>query len=203
MVAMSLEKMKTKSISPLKFLLLFTMNNRKLILYISMSLDGYIATKDDDLSWLSMVEKEGEDYGYKDFNDTVDAYIVGRNTYDIILKLTGGVFPQAKQHKCYIITRQERKSENGVTFYNGSIEELISGLKKEEGKNIYCDGGAEIVKLLMEKNLIDEYIISVIPVSLGDGKRLFKGGTPKIDLELLSSESFETGLVQLNYKRKH
>ena len=56
----------------------------------------------------------------------------------------------------------EKESENGVTFYNGDLEDLISDLKGQEGKNIYCDGGGQIVKLLMEKNLIDEYIISVI-----------------------------------------
>ena len=149
------------------------MDKRKLILYISMSLDGFIATEDDDLSWLSIVEKDGQDYGYKSFIESVDTYIVGRITYDNILKLTGGVFPQAKDYKCYIITRQERKSENGVTFYNGKIEDLIGELKNEDGKNIYCDGGGEIVKLLMEKNLIDEYIVSIIPVILGNGKRLF------------------------------
>ena len=126
----------------------------------------------DDLSWLSMVEKEGEDYGYTAFQESVDTYIVGRITYDKILQLTGGVFPQAETFKCYVITRKERKSENGVTFYNGHIEDLVEELQNEDGKNIYCDGGGEIVKLLMEKNLIDEYIISIIPVILGNGKRL-------------------------------
>lgn len=167
-----------------------------------MSLDGYIATKEDDLSWLSVVEKEGLDYGYGALQERVDAYIVGRVTYDTILKLTGGEFPQAKTHDCIVVTRQEREPENGVKFYNGDLEELIKKLKSEQGKDIYCDGGGQIVKLLMEKNLIDEYIVSVIPVSLGDGKRLFHGGTSKIDLELLNSESFETGLVQLHYRRK-
>jgi dihydrofolate reductase len=174
---------------------------RKLILYISMSLDGYIATNEDDLSWLSIVEKEGEDYGYKEFNEEVDTYIVGSKTYETILKLTGGVFPQAAQHKCFVITRQNRPIENGVTFYNGDLESLVLKLKSETGKNIYCDGGAQIVKLLTEKNLIDEYIISVIPIILGDGKHLFIGGTDTIDLNLISSRSFETGLVQLHYKR--
>lgn len=176
------------------------MNERKLILYISMSLDGYLATKDDDLSWLSVVEKEGEDYGYADFNETVDTYIVGKKTYDVVLNLTGGIFPQAVQHKCYVITRQDLESKDGVTFYNGDIEELITKLKQEEGKNIYCDGGAQIVKLLMEKNLIDEYIISVIPIILGDGKRLFMGETPMEKLQLVSSQNYESGLVQLHYK---
>lgn len=178
------------------------MNKRKLIVYISMSLDGFIATKDDDLSWLSIVEKEGEDYGYAKFNESVDAYIVGRKTYDTILKLTGGILPQADRHKCYVITRHQRESENGVTFYNGDIEDLVNGLKKGEGKNIYCDGGAEIVKLLMKKDLIDEYIISVIPIILGDGKRLFSGEIPGIKLKAMPSKQFETGLVQLHYLRE-
>lgn len=175
---------------------------RKVVLYISMSLDGFIATKADDLSWLSVVEKEGLDYGYGAMMERTDTYIVGRKTYDVVLGLTGGQFPQANMFDCYIITREEREPENGVTFYNGDLSGLISNLKSQGGKDIYCDGGGQIVKLLMEQNLIDEYIISVIPVLLGDGKRLFIGETPKVDLHLVKSESFETGLVQLHYARK-
>jgi dihydrofolate reductase len=178
------------------------MDSRKLILYISMSLDGFIATKDDDLSWLSVVEKEGEDYGYAEFNQSVDTYIVGRATYDTVLKLTGGSFPPAKQHKCYVITRHEREDENGVTFYNGDIETLVKKLKNESGRNIYCDGGGQIVKLLMDKNLIDEYIVAVIPIILGDGKRLFVGGTQRINLRALPSKHYDSGLVHLHYVKK-
>ena len=119
-----------------------------------------------------------------------------------MLKLTGGAFPPAKQHNCYVITRQEREGENGVTFYNGDLEVLINRLKSEDGKNIYCDGGGQIVKLLMEKNLIDEYRISVIPIILGDGKRLFKGGTPMINLKALPSKQYESGLIHLRYEKK-
>ena len=173
--------------------------SRKLVLYISMSLDGFIATKEDGLSWLSTVHVEGEDYGYEAFNDTVDTYIVGRRTYEIVLGMTGGVFPPATMHQCYVITQQERSAENGVTFYNGSIEELVNELKKQEGKNIYCDGGAQIVQLLLQKNLIDEYIISIIPILLGDGKRLFLGDSPLTKLKLIESKNYESGLVQVRY----
>lgn len=176
--------------------------NRNLQLYISMSLDGYLATKKDDLSWLSIVEKEGEDYGYAKFSADIDTYIVGRKTYDIINQLTGGVFPQAEQYDCYVITREKRESVGRITFYNEDIKELIQQLKSKPGKNIYCDGGGEVVKLLMEKDLIDEYIISVIPTILGDGKRLFKGGVLPIDVELINSTQYEKGLVQLHYTRK-
>ena len=174
---------------------------RELILYISMSLDGFIATEEDDLSWLSAVEKEGEDYGYSAFNETVDTYIVGRITYEKVLELTGGVFPQAAKHQCFVLTREIREPENGVTFYNGEIGELIGELKCRDGKNIYCDGGGQVVKLLMEKNLIDEYVISIIPVMLGKGKRLFMGGTPTIPLRTLPVKYFDTGLVQLRYRK--
>jgi dihydrofolate reductase len=174
---------------------------RKLIVYISMSLDGFLATKDDGLDFLSMVEKEGEDYGYAAFNETVDTYIVGRKTYEIVLNLTGGGFPAAKQHQCFVITRQKREPENGVTFYNGPIEDLIKDLKGKPGKNIYCDGGGQIVKLLTDQNLIDEYIISIIPILLGDGKRLFIGETTTIPLQLLDCKKYDTGLVQLRYAR--
>lgn len=164
-----------------------------------MSLDGFIATNDDDLSWLSVVEKEGEDYGYAAFNESVDTYIVGRRTYDKVLEMTAGVFPAAQQHKCYVLTRKTRTNENGVHFYNEDIEELVNHLKSEKGKNIYCDGGAQVVKLLMDKNLIDEYILSVIPIMLGDGKRLFIGGTPRVGLKKMPVKEYSTGLVQLHY----
>ncbi len=179
-----------------------SMSNRKLVLNISMSVDGFLATKDDGLDRLSVVEKEGEDYGYTEFMKTVDTYIVGRNTYNVVLKLTGGEFPHAKSLDCYVLTRQERESENGVQFYNGNIETLVQDLKAKEGKGIYCDGGAEVVQLLMEKDLIDEYIISVIPIMLGDGKRLFKGGVEGLNLKALPSKQYDSGLVQLHYERR-
>ncbi|MCB0402146.1 MAG: dihydrofolate reductase [Flavobacteriales bacterium] len=178
------------------------MNNRKVVLYISMSLDGFIATENDDLSWLSVVEQEGLNYGYQAMLDRSDTYIVGKKTYDVVLSLTSGKFPQADLFDCYVITRQELNPEKGITFYNGNLSELITTLKSKPGKDIYCDGGGQIVKLLMEHDLIDEYIISVIPVVLGNGKRLFHGGTPGFDLKLVKSESFETGLVQMHYARK-
>ena len=106
-----------------------------------------------------------------------------------------------KFNSTYIITRQSREDKNGVIFYNGDLKTLINQQKGEEGKNIYCDGGCQIVKLLMDKNLIDEYIISIIPIVLGDGKRLFLGGIPTTNIKLISSKPYKSGLVQLHYKK--
>ncbi len=170
---------------------------RKVILYIAMSLDGYIAKKDGDLGFLSMVEKEGEDYGYTDFVSTVDAVIVGRKTYDKVLSM-GYDFPHSNKD-AYIITRTARDPIGSVKFYTGSLPALVAELKAKQGKHIFVDGGAEIVHELLKENLIDEFYISIIPILLGDGISLFKDERPELKLKLISTKQFETGLVQLHY----
>jgi dihydrofolate reductase len=173
---------------------------RKLVLFIAMSLDGFIAGPNDDLSWLSEVEREGEDYGYGEFMATVDATIVGRRTYDKVLSM-GYDFPHADKES-YIITRIEREPIGNIRFYSGDIKTLVASLKAKPGKTIFCDGGAEIVNLLMQDRLIDQFIISIIPVFLGSGVRLFKDGIPGDKLRLISSKSFESGLIQVHYAPK-
>lgn len=176
------------------------MSARKLVLYIAMSLDGYIAAADEDLSFLSMVERTGEDYGYNTFIQTIDTVILGRKTYDKVLSM-GFPYPHADKEN-YVITRTPRAGEGSIHFYTGDLKQLITTLKQKDGKNIFCDGGAEIVNLLMKDNLIDEFVISIIPVFLGSGISLFKDGRPEAKLELISSRSFESGLVQLHYQKK-
>lgn len=175
---------------------------RKLSIFIATSLDGYIAKPNDDLSFLKVVEKEGEDYGYADFSDTIDTLIIGRKTYDYVLREIGPSHYDNGQRDVYVITRSERPTAGRTTFYTGNIADLIKRLKSEKGKNIYCDGGAEVINELLKHNLIDEFIISIIPVLLGDGTRLFKDGRPEQTLDFISAKTFETGLTQLHYKRK-
>lgn len=172
-------------------------NDRKLFLYIAMSLDGYIAGKNDDLGFLSMVEKEGEDYGYAEFIASVDTIILGRKTYDKVLSM-GFAYPAGDQH-VYVVTRTERTSTEKVTFFTGNLRSLVAELKSIPGKNIFCDGGAEIVTEFLKNDLMDEIIISIIPVLLGDGVRLFKDGRPEQNLALKSVRHFDSGLVQLHY----
>jgi len=173
--------------------------SRKVILYIATSLDGYIAKPNDDLSFLSIVEQEGQDYGYADFVKTVDTVIVGRKTYDKVISM-GFDFPHADKD-AYIITRTLRPTIGSVKFYSGDLKTLVGKLKTESGKNIYCDGGAEIVNELLKDNLIDEFIISVIPILVGNGTKLFKDNRPEQKLELVSVKSFDKGLTQLHFKR--
>jgi len=176
-------------------------NKRKVILYIATSLDGYIAKPDDNIDFLTMVEKEGEDYGYSTFIQTVDTIIVGRKTYDKVLSM-GVQYPHANKNT-FVITRTPQQDIGLVKFYSHSIKELIVNLKNKAGKNIYVDGGAEIVFELLKENLIDEFYISIVPIILGDGIRLFKNNTPELKLTLVSTKHFEKGLVQLHYINKN
>ncbi|GHB72649.1 dihydrofolate reductase family protein [Persicitalea jodogahamensis] len=175
---------------------------RKLSLFIATSLDGYIAKPNDDLSFLKTVEKEGEDYGYSEFMVNIDTLIIGRKTYDYVLKEIGSSHYDNGQRDVYVITRTERPSVGRTTFYSGDLTELVQRLKSEKGKSIYCDGGAEIINELLQHDLIDEFIISVIPILVGNGTRLFKDKRPEQQLEFVSAKSYETGLTQLHYKRK-
>lgn len=175
---------------------------RKLSLFIATSLDGYIAKPNDDLSFLKIVEKEGEDYGYAEFTGTIDTLIIGRRTYDYVIKEVGTSHYDNGERAVYVITRTERQPKDRTVFYTGDIPQLVKRLKSEKGKNIYCDGGAEIINELLKHDLIDEYIISVIPVLLGNGTRLFKDGRPEQTIEFVKMKTFETGLTQLHYIRK-
>jgi Dihydrofolate reductase len=175
---------------------------RKLSVFIAMSVDGYIAKPNDDLSFLNMVEKEGEDYGYSDFTDTIDALIVGRKTYEYVLKNVGVSHYDNGQRDVYVITRTARPHVGRTFFYSGDLVNLITELKSGKGKNIYCDGGAEIINELLKHDLIDELIISVIPILLGDGTRLFQKGRSEQLLKLITTKTFETGLVKLHYVKK-
>jgi dihydrofolate reductase len=177
------------------------MASRKLKLFIAMSLDGYLAGEDDNLDFLSSVEKKGEDYGYAAFTSTIDTYIIGRKTYEVIKgMMKGEQLPQVQQYDCYVITRGKEEERDGISFRN-DLPKLVNSLKSKEGKDIYCDGGGEVIRILLEHQLIDEMIISIIPVLLGKGKRLFLEQPTFQKLEHLGTINFDTGLVQLHYKR--
>lgn len=175
---------------------------RKLSLFIATSLDGYIAKPNDDLSFLKIVEKEGEDYGYAEFTADIDTIILGRKTYDWVLREIGTSHYDNGERNVYVITKTERPGIGKTKFYTGNLADLVQQLKSEKGKNIYCDGGAEIVNELSKSDLIDEFIISIVPILVGNGTRLYKDGRPEQELELVNSKTFDTGLTQLHFKRK-
>ena len=174
-------------------------DQRELILYIATSLDGFIAPPDEDLSFLNAVAAEGEDYGYADFVATCDTVIMGRRTYDKVVAM--GVPDPHPERSLYVITRTARPSQGDIHFHTGDVAELVRSLKHGVGKHIYCDGGAQIAQALVRHDLIDRYVISIIPVLLGGGIQLFGDGGPLKRLRSTGLRTYASGLVQLHYER--
>lgn len=173
-------------------------NSRKVILYIAASLDGYIAKPNDDLSFLSLAEQEGDYYGYGQFMNTVDTMVLGRKTYDWVVGQVGSFPDEGKT--VYVITQTPREPIGNICFYTGSPQTLITTLKNQPGQNIFINGGAQLVNSLLQHRLIEEFIISVIPVLVGSGTRLFARGQPEQSLQLLACRHYATGLAQLHYR---
>jgi dihydrofolate reductase len=171
---------------------------RKLVLYIAMSLDGYIAKHDGNLDFLNIVNTPGEDFGYANFLNTVDTVIWGRKTFDKVLSF-GIAIPHTD--KQLFVVSKTRTGAHEHAIYNNNVIELVKQLKSEEGKDIYCDGGAEIIAQLLKHQLIDRIIVSVIPHLLGSGIRLFSDNLTEQSLKFNYSISFPCGLVQLHYER--
>ena len=175
------------------------MKQKEVILYISMSLDGYITTKDDDISFLELVAKDGEDYGYKTFVDTISSVIVGKNTYEKVISM-GVEFPYPMEKKVFILSSEEKPMKQNIRYWNKPIKTLVEELKNDETDgNIFIDGGSMVVRSFLEDQLIDRIVVSIIPTLLGDGKKLFQEGIPSKKLTLIQSKSFPSGLVQLEY----
>ncbi len=171
--------------------------SRKVILYIAASLDGYIAKSGDNLDFLQLVETPGEDYGYQEFYDQVETIILGRRTYDWVISKIGEFPHQGKE--TYVLTKTERPPVGSINFYSGDIAKLIATLKSKPGKHIFVDGGAQTVHRFLKLGLIDELIISFIPVLLGEGMRLFQEGFPEQNLKLIGSKNYSSGLLQAHY----
>lgn len=173
--------------------------SRPLVMFIAMSLDGYIVTNDHNIDFLSKVELPGEDYGYNAFTQEVDTVIWGRKTYDKVKDIPGVVLHPDKQ--VYVMSRSKTGTEGNI-IYHHDVVELVRGLKEKEGKTIYCDGGAEIVFQVLQAKMVDRMIVSVIPHLLGSGIRLFGEGIPEQEIALKYSATYPSGLVQLWYDVK-
>ena len=171
--------------------------NRKLCLFIAMSLDGYIAKPDNDISFLDEMNQEGEDYGYSAFINTVDTVILGRKTYDKVRSM--GVELPYGERRVIVLTHNPQPASQTTSFYSGNLTEKIALLRSQPGKHIYCDGGAETILQLLKGNLVDELIVSIVPILLGNGIRLFGANFLEQKLKLVKSQQFEKGLVQLHY----
>lgn len=167
---------------------------RPLVCFIATSLDGYIAGPNGEIDWLFT----DQDYGYSPFYAAVDTVVMGRKTYDLCL--TFGEYPYPGIPN-YVWSRTRRGKDEHATFVSGDIAELINTLKQQEGKTIWLVGGSALVGEAITHDLLDQLIVSIHPIVLGDGVALFPRGLPRTQFQLVRSEAFNTGLVQLTYRR--
>ena len=175
------------------------MKNRKVSLYIAMSLDGYIATEDDSLDWLFKTKVDG-DAGYEAFYKPVDTVVMGNRTYEWILNEMKGTFPYENK-KCFVFTSKEKQHSPYVQFVHEDVKTFTRNLKEENGGTIWLVGGGGIIHSFLQNNLIDEYIITIAPVLIGKGIPLFQPFDQEIDLELKEVRQYGQ-FAQLIYARK-
>lgn len=170
---------------------------RKVILSSAISLDGYIAKPNGDVEWLKSVPNpEKIDYGFSNFLKTIDITIMGNSTYKEILSF-GIPFPFMDK-KNYVITRSPKSTNENVTYVK-DIVSVVEKLKKEEGNNIWLVGGGQINTLFLNNYLIDELLIRIVPIAIGEGIPLFTRDTVDTIFELRKIETFKTGVVQITY----
>jgi dihydrofolate reductase len=174
------------------------MEKSNVILYIAMSLDGYIARPDGAVDWLDDVEGDG-DNGYSEFYSKVRTVVMGRKTYEEVLRLTDE-FPYAGK-PCYVLSRQPQKSNSHVTFTDEELESLVSRLKEQSDGYVWLVGGGQLVRQFLDKKLIDELELYIIPKLIGEGIPLFPAGTMPANFELTGTESYGQ-IAALKYKSK-
>jgi dihydrofolate reductase len=163
--------------------------------FIATSVDVFIARRDGGIDWLKRVEREGEDYGYQRFFDSIDALVIGRGTYDVVRAFEG--WPYAGK-RCVVMTHQAFSPKANEEFFAGSPHELMKRLGDQGVKRVYVDGGA-VISQFLAAGLIEQLTVSQIPILLGEGLPLFKqpGEHP---LTLVESRAFPSGLVQSTWR---
>ena len=173
----------------------------KVSVYIATSLDGFIARKNDDLDWLPTPTEGGEDFGYAEFMSTIDAIVMGRNTFEKVL--TFGSWQYDK--KVFVLSSRKLtiapELSDMVEALHLSPRELIRELEQRGIRHIYLDGGVTIQRFLRE-GLVDEMTLTTIPVLIGEGLPLFGALEKDIPLTLIEARSFSNGMVQKKYKVK-
>lgn len=169
--------------------------------YIAMSLDGFIATSDGGLDWLDEIPNpEKSDFGYAEFMNGIDAIVMGRKTFEKVL--TFGLWPYEKP--VYVLSKSKvdipKELENKVKTITGRPKEIVDQLKELGHQNLYVDGGITIQGFL-EEDLIDEMIITRVPVLLGNGIPLFGKLMQRLTYSHKKTEFLTEMLTKSYYKR--
>jgi dihydrofolate reductase len=170
----------------------------KTIIYISMTLDGFIAGKDDDLSWLAPYM--GVDYGYKDFYDGIGAIILGKRTYDHIINNWDWPYSNVPVFVLSKDSLANKPANAEIYSVDGNIADVLTRAKAKTDKNIWIGGGAQIVQEFLNQKLADELNVTIVPQLIGGGIRLFDNIDSADTPSLIDVKQYDKGLVQLIYR---
>ncbi len=168
----------------------------EVVLFIASSVDGYIARSDGGVDWLF----HDQDYGYSEFMAEVGVVLMGRITYEQIL--TFGDYPYHGTQGFVLSRSRAGQRDTRVEFTDSPVDDLVTGLKAAQAKNLWLIGGGQVIKEFLRLDLIDRIVLSIHPVILGEGLLLFPPATPQRNLALTNCQAYETGLVQLTYRRQ-
>jgi dihydrofolate reductase len=175
---------------------------RKIIVYIATSADGYIARRDGNVDWLSRRQRVG-DYGMAAFYGSIDTILWGRKTYEVALGFQRKGIKNSgfdANVRNYVFSRKRRKAlAPGVELVNEPIRKFARRLRTAPGKDIWMMGGAGLIASFLDAGEIDEFIVHVIPVLIGQGIPLSKPDRRNVPLALKSVRRFSDGVVRLHY----
>lgn len=172
---------------------------RRVIVYIATSADGYIARPNGDVGWLDRPRPKGN-YGMGEFLKTIDTILWGRKTYCKGIEMGMKAAGFGKGIKNYVFSHRPQQSvEPGVEFINESIKTFAQRLRSQPGKNVWMMGGGGIIASFLDESEIDEVIIHVVPIFIGEGIPLIEPRHRSVRLKLVSSRSYPDGVVRLHY----
>jgi dihydrofolate reductase len=168
------------------------------ILYVATTLDGYVASSDGSIEWLTSLEANGEDNGYTDFYETIDALVMGSATYEQVLGFGDWAYPGKLS---YVLTSRSLSTKRNDVVFLKTIDAVLEDVKRKGLKRVWIVGGGKVASLFMTKGLVDEYILTLIPIILGTGISLYQA-VPEQRLNLAKTRSYASGAVELHYTKQ-
>ncbi|MCM3492079.1 MULTISPECIES: dihydrofolate reductase family protein [Paenibacillus] len=177
---------------------------RKIILDLAVTLDGYIEGKNGEVDWCIM----DPEMGFLDFLNQIDTILYGRKSYDLWGQFTPVPDQSDADHELwsivhskekYVFSRTQTGNDHKAIYINDHILEEVLAIKNKPGKDIWLYGGASLITTFIQLGLVDVFRLSVHPVVLGEGKPLFVDIKQRLNLKLVNTRTFSSGVVQLIY----
>lgn len=168
---------------------------------MAITLDGFVARKDHSLDWLMKQKTADEDHGFVEFLEKIDVIVMGSGSFRTVLSFEAWPYEKPVVVLSSVLTNDDVPSElaDKVEVTNLSPKNLMTEMERRGWPRVYVDGGA-IVQSFLKLGLIDDFKLAIVPILLGDGIRLFGDLPSDVDLELIDTKAFPSGLVELRYK---